>query len=151
MGSDVTIETVLARPTAVIAAATSWQEFPVMWRQLSGEVWACLRASGIERGCPNVILYRDSTPTVEVGVLLDQPCALSGRVVFSTLPGGTVARTIHRGPFTDLGGAHDALRDWCAHQDLRLTGTRWEVYGPHHDDPALQWTEICWLVAEPEE
>ena len=26
-------------------------------------------------------------------------------------------------------------------------GIRWEIYGPHNDDPAQQWTEVWWLLA----
>ena len=147
MGDEVTVADVPARRTAVIAAATTWQEFPTLWGQLLGEVWECLRAGGIERGCRNVILYRDSVPTVEVGVLLDQPCPLTGRVVASTLPSGIVATTVHRGSFGALGAAHDGVVTWCATRGHRVTGTRWEVYGPHDDDPARQWTEISWLLA----
>jgi hypothetical protein len=52
------------------------------------EVWACLRAADIHRGCRNVMLYLDDTPRVEVGVELTQPCPLTGRVVSSSLPAG---------------------------------------------------------------
>ena len=69
------------RPTAVVAATTTWQEFPALWGQLLGEVWDCLHAGGIYRGCRNIMLYLDGVPNVEVGVLLDQPCPLTGRVV----------------------------------------------------------------------
>jgi hypothetical protein len=24
---------------------------------------------------------------------------------------------------------------------------RWEIYGPHDDDPARQWTEVYWLLS----
>ena len=34
------------------------------------------------------MLYLDSVPNVEVGVLLGQPCPLTGRVVASALPAG---------------------------------------------------------------
>jgi effector-binding domain-containing protein len=137
---------VAARKTAVIGATTTWQEFPTLWGELLGEVWECLRAGGIERGCRNVMLYLDGTPTVEVGVLLDRPCALTGRVVASTLPAGVAATAVHRGSFAELGAAHDAVVQWCAARGYGLTGTRWEVYGPHNDDPAQQWTEISWLL-----
>ena len=148
MDFEVTVADVRARRTAVIAAVTTWQEFPRLWGQLLGEVWGCLREGGIERGCRNVMLYRDSVPTVEVGVLLDQACLLTGRVVASTLPAGMAATTVHRGSFADLGAAHDAVVGWCAAQGHRLTGTRWEVYGPHNDDSAQQWTEISWLLSQ---
>jgi effector-binding domain-containing protein len=146
MDYEVTVQQMHSRPTAVVPTATTWREFPALWGQLLGEVWDCLRAGGITRGCRNVMLYKDDVPNVEVGVLLDQPCPLTGRVVASRLPPGTVAVTVHRGSFADLGAAHDAVLAWCARQGQRTSGTRWEVYGPHNDDPAQQWTEVYWLL-----
>jgi len=147
MTYEVTRSDVEPRPTAVVAATTTWPEFPALWGKLLGEVWDCLRAAGITRGCRNVMLYLNGVPDVEVGVLLDQPCPLTGRVVASTLPAGTVARTVHNGPFQDVGAAHDAIARWCATHGHRPAGTRWEIYGPHDDDPARQWTEVYWLLS----
>jgi len=147
MDHEVTIVDVVARPTAVVPATTTWQEFPKMWGQLLDEVWACLRSCGISRGCRNIMLYWDDTPKVEVGVLLDQPCTLTGRVVASALPAGVAAMAVHRGPFGEVGSAHDAVLGWCAAHGRRTTGTRWEVYGPHSDDPTEQWVEVYWLLA----
>jgi effector-binding domain-containing protein len=144
---DVTLEEVAARPTAVVKATTTWPEFPRLRPTLLDEVWACLRAGGIERGCRNVMLYRDDVPHVEVGVELTQPCPLTGRVVASSLPAGLVARTVHWGSYAGLGPAHRAVVDWCGGEGRQLTGARWEVYGPHRDDPAEVWTEISWLLA----
>src|SRR5258707_8710202 len=95
MSYQVTMTDVEARPTAVVAATTTWQEFPTLWRELSNEVWACLRAGGIYRGCRNIMLYLNDTPQVEVGVELLVPCPLTGRVVASTLPAGEGAITPH--------------------------------------------------------
>ena len=64
----VTEATVAPRPTAVVPATTTWQEFPTVWKELLDDVWACLRAGGIDRGCRNVMLYKDDRPRVEVGV-----------------------------------------------------------------------------------
>jgi effector-binding domain-containing protein len=144
---EVKLADVEPRRTAVVAATTTWQEFPGVWGQLLGEVWDCLRAGGIYRGCRNIMLYLDNVPNVEVGVLLDQPCPLTGRVVASALPAGTAAMTVHRGPFGDVGAAHDAVLGWCAAHGHRPGGIRWEVYGPHNDDPAQQWTEVYWLLS----
>jgi effector-binding domain-containing protein len=93
------------------------------------------------------MLYLDDVPNVEVGVRTDQPCPLAGRVVASALPSGTAAMTVHRGDFGDVGAAYDAVRAWSAAQGQRLPGSRWEVYGPHNDDPAQQWTEDYWLLS----
>ncbi|MGV8908950.1 MAG: hypothetical protein ACOH1Y_08190 [Propionicimonas sp.] len=73
MDYEVSVVEVEARPTMVIAAATTWQEFPTLWSQLSGEVWRCLRAGGIEKGCRNIMLYLDDAPTVEVGSCSTSP------------------------------------------------------------------------------
>jgi effector-binding domain-containing protein len=146
MSYEVTVTDVVARTTAVVAATTTWQEFPALWRTLLDEVWACLRAGGVYRGCRNIMLYRDDVPHVEVGVELRVPCPLSGRVVASTLPEGQSAMTVHRGPYAGLAAAHRAVLDWCAAQGRRASGPRWEIYGPHNDDPAEVWTEVYYLL-----
>jgi len=147
MPHEVTVIDAQARPTAVVAATTTWQAFPTVWRGLLDEVWVCLRAGGIDRGCPNVMLYLDDVPHVEVGVELRLPCPLTGRVVASTLPAGQVAMTVHHGSYAGLGEAHRAIRDWCAVNGRTPAGPRWEVYGPHRDDLAKVWTEVYWLLA----
>jgi effector-binding domain-containing protein len=146
MPYEVSVREVQADPTVVVAAATNWREFPGLWGQLLGEVWNCLRAGGITSGCRNVMLFLDDVPNVEVGVLLDRPCPLTGRVVPSHLPAGLAAVTVHHGAFGDLAAAHDAVVAWCHAHGHRPTGTRWEVYGPHDSDPARQWTEVFWLL-----
>jgi effector-binding domain-containing protein len=147
MSYQVSVTEVAARPTAVVSATTTWQEFPTLWSVLLDEVWACLRGGGIHRGCRNIMFYRDDIPHVEVGVELREPCPLTGRVVASSLPAGQVATTVHRGPYGGLAAAHRAVLDWCAAQERQPAGPRWEVYGPHHEDPAEVWTEVYWLLS----
>ena len=147
MPYQITATDVAARSTAVVAATTTWHEFPTLWRELLDEVWACLRAGGIERGCRNIMLYWNDTPQVEVGVELLVPCPLTGRVTASTLPAGQVAMTTHYGPYAGLAEAHQAVHDWSQEQRRKLAGPRWEVYGPHSDDPAEVWTEVYYLLA----
>jgi effector-binding domain-containing protein len=146
MGYQVTVTDVMARPTAVVTATTTWHEFPRLWKALLDEVWTCLHAGGVHRGCRNVMLYQDDVPHVEVGVELRVPCPLTGRVVASALPAGQVAMTVHRGSYAGLAAAHRAVLDWCAAQGRRPVGPRWEIYGPHSDDPAQVWTEVYYLL-----
>jgi effector-binding domain-containing protein len=146
MNYQVTVTSVEARPTAVVPATTTWQEFPTLWPKLSNVVWACLRAGGITRVCRNIMLYLDDVPRVEVGVELLVPCPLTGRVIASALPAGQVAMAVHWGSYARLGDAHQAVIDWCATQGKQKTSTRWEVYGPHNDDPAKVWTEVYYLL-----
>jgi len=142
----VEVLTVEVCPTAVIAAVTDWRTFPSLWPRLLGEVWASLRDAGVTSGCPNVMLYLDDRPSVEVGVQLPAGVQLAGRAVRSQLPSGRVARIVHRGSYDGLGASHAGVIDWCASNGLRLAGPRWEVYGPHRDEPELLETEISYLL-----
>lgn len=146
MRYDVTVTTAPSRPTAVVAATTTWAEFPGLWKGLLDEVWACLNAQGVTRGCRNVMLFLDDVPHVEVGVVLPQPYPLGGRVVASVLPAGPAATTVHRGPYPGLAAAHEAVVAWCAARHLERAGPRWEIYGPHRDDPAELETEVYHLL-----
>ena len=140
MSYQVTVTDVAVRPTAVVAATTTWQEFPALWKELLDEVWACLRAGGIQRGCRNVMLYRDDVPHVEVGVELRQPCPLTGRVVASALPGrarngvdGTLLCYNDSGvPSTSYGVAGSALRAG------RKRSCRWRCRAGSVAGPPLQ-------------
>jgi effector-binding domain-containing protein len=76
-----------------------------------------------------------------------------GEVGLSELPGGPVARTIHRGPYDGLGQTYDALHEWIHAQEGYDDGPGpWESYVDDPGtvaDPAELRTEIVWpLVAD---
>jgi effector-binding domain-containing protein len=77
-----------------------------------------------------------------------RPCSLTGRVTASALPAGTAAMSVHRGPFGGVGAAHQAVVRWRAARGYQPGGIRWEIYGPNHDDPNQQWTEVYWLLSQ---
>jgi effector-binding domain-containing protein len=142
----VTTCTAAEQPTAVLAATTTWRGFPGLWGRLLDEVHAGVHWEGDERPGRNVMLYRDDVPNVEVGVLLNQPARLDGRVIRSALPVGEVAMTVLRGSYEGIGSAHEAVVHWCAEHGLRRAGPRWEIYGHWSDDPAQVETEIYYLL-----
>jgi effector-binding domain-containing protein len=144
---QVEVQPVDAVPTLVVRASTTWPEFGSVWRPLLDQVWDRLRAHGISSGCPNVMLYLDDVPNVEVGVVCDDASVAGGAVVASVLPSGRVASATHRGSYEGLGAAHDAVVRWIEENRERAAGPRWEVYGPHHDDPAEVWTKVSYLLA----
>jgi hypothetical protein len=130
-------------PTAVIAATTTWEQFPTLWPALLAEVWQAIRAGGARAG-RNIMLYRDQRPAVEVGVELEGPFTAAGRVTASSLPAGPTATTIAPGPPTVDGirDAHHRVIEWCdAHGDER-TGVLWEIYSHQTADPSASYTEI---------
>jgi hypothetical protein len=61
-------------------------------------------------------------------------------------PEGPAAATTHRGPYGELGAAHQAVRRWCAEQGREITGENWEVYGDWHEDPAELETEVFYRL-----
>jgi effector-binding domain-containing protein len=149
----VKLTTLEARPTAVVAQATTWQEFPTLWGRLLEQVYTLVRAVEVpgaeEPAKPrwqNVMLYKDDVPNVEVGVLVGEPILPSGRVIASVLPAGAVAMTLHRGPYSGLDRAHRAVLDWCAQEGHTLAGTRWEIYGHWREDPRELETEVYYLL-----
>jgi effector-binding domain-containing protein len=146
MNPSVTIAYVTERPTAVVAATTTWRDFPSQWKPMLDQVYACLRRhDNPGQGC-NVMLYKDDVPHVEVGVELIAPCELDSPVVRSVLPAGEVATTVHRGPYQELGVAHGAVTRWCAANGRSLAGPRWEIYGDWREDPAELETEVYYLL-----
>jgi effector-binding domain-containing protein len=136
-----------ARPTAVVAQATTWDAYSKLWPSLLDQVYSVVRELDQKRW-QNVMLYLDDQPSVEVGVLLEAPFDGDGRVVASELPAGPAATTVHRGSYAELGEAHEAVIAWCTAQDLERTGVRWEIYG--HPDPDTDQVdvEIYWQLAD---
>ncbi len=144
--------TVEARPTAVVAQATTWQEFPKLWGSLLGQVYEFVRPrpelaiGGDQERWQNVMLYKDQRPDVEVGVLVSGPFQAEGSVRLSTLPAGAVATAIHRGDYATLGVTHQTVRDHAAAHGRELAGPCWEIYGHAQPDPSQAETEVFWLL-----
>ena len=149
MTVEVTVKTVKPTPTAVVAATTTWAQFPTVWRPLLDQVWSFLRGEAPEglytRG-HNVMLYKDAVPNVEVGVQVSGSFAPAGDVVASTLPGGLVATATHTGPITQIGDTHQAVRQWTATNGYTPTGLLWEIYGDPDSSTGHFDVEVFWLL-----
>ncbi|HZP53506.1 GyrI-like domain-containing protein [Actinocrinis sp.] len=132
MTADVTVANVEPSPTAVVAVATTWAQFPKVWRPMLDEVWAFLRGgapAGLYKQGHNVMLYKDDVPNVEIGVQVNGPFEPVGNVVASTLPGGLAATATHTGPIAAIGETHAAVVAWSKANGHTVTGARWEIYG----------------------
>jgi effector-binding domain-containing protein len=146
VGQDVEVLTVAARPTAVVVQSTTWHEFPRLWKQLLDQVYAFLETSDVRQAGHNVMLYKDDVPNVEVGVEVEGSFDSTGAVVSSALPAGEAVRSVHRGDYSGLDSAHQAIHDWAAASGRKLAGPRWEIYGDWHEDPAQIETEVYYLL-----
>src|SRR6187402_2949654 len=115
-------------PLAVIRRQASASELARIVPECCGLVWNVVRAQHAQAG-RHVAIYWDGTIRLEVGVELHGPFAEHGEVVRSATPGGVVASVTHLGPYSGLGAAHAAVRDWCKAGNHRLAGPSWEIYG----------------------
>ena len=150
MAVEVTVKTVDPTPTAVVATATTWAQFPTMWGLMLDEVWGFLRGrapAGLYQHGHNVMLYKDDVPNVEVGVQVSASFEPVGKVVASALPGGPVATATHTGPIAAIGETHAAVREWSEANGYRLTGPRWEVYGDPDPSTGDFAVEVFWSLA----
>ncbi|MDQ6857916.1 MAG: GyrI-like domain-containing protein [Chloroflexota bacterium] len=149
---DVRLERTIECRTAVVAANITWPEFRRQWRSMLDEVWAFLRsARDLRTDGHNVMLYRNGLSNakvdVEVGVQVTRSFEPAGRVVPSALPAVETAVTVHGGPPSDIGAAHDAVRAWCVGQRRELTGVRWEIYGDPDPRTGLFAVAVYWQLA----
>ena len=152
MTVDVTVKTVEPTPTAVVVAATTWAEFPVMWGPMLDRVWRFLRGGapkGLYQHGHNIMLYKDDVPNVEVGVQVTGSFDPAGPVVASTLPGGLVATATHTGPVAEIGGTHQAVREWSTANGYRLAGPRWEIYGDPDPSSGQVDVHVFWSLVTP--
>jgi hypothetical protein len=81
-----------------------------------------------------------------VGIQVVRRFEGNGKVVGSATPAGMVARTAHFGPYSQLGSAHDAVREWCRRSLRETMFPFWEIYGDWADDPAQLSTDVLYLL-----
>ena len=72
---------------------------------------------------------------IEAGFPTSTPVEPTGRVIAGTLPGGRTARTLHRGPYSEVAAAYDALAAWVTDDGYRPSGAPWESYLDEPDVP----------------
>lgn len=113
--------------------------------QLFEELYAYLGrhgAGGLAVGVDHNDEYKERDPDMEAVVYLAAPVPEGGRVRVYTLPGGTVASTIHRGPYPDMSQAYAALMAWLETSGYAPCGPSRELYLEMAESPDAHVTEI---------
>jgi len=149
MAVDVAVKAVEPTPTAVVVAATTWAEFPKVWKPMLDAVWSFLRGDapeGLYEQGHNIMLYKDDVPNVEVGVQVNTSFDPVGHVVPSMLPGGLVATATHTGPIAKIGDTHAAVCEWSKANGYQLAGPRWEIYGDPDPSTGDYDVEVFWSL-----
>ena len=86
----------------------------------------------------------EGTAVIDVAFPIAKPVPSGERVKCYELPGGRMAKVVHKGPYSACGPAYSALFEWLAKHGLRVTGLPREVSlnDPRKVKPEELLTEI---------
>jgi effector-binding domain-containing protein len=132
--------------TAVVRASLSVPEIGPWFGASVGKLATWLAARHVPIVGPPFARYHVPDPDagrfeVEAGFPVAAPVDGDEEVVASTLPSGSVATTVHLGPYEDLPAAYAAVTAWIDEQGGTSTGDMWEVY---ESDPQAQPDPATW-------
>ncbi|NEE02127.1 MerR family transcriptional regulator [Phytoactinopolyspora halotolerans] len=147
--STTTIEpvTVIGRTLSTPPEAISETAGPVYH-----QIYEALGRAGITPTAPPRMAYpqmEGDTWTIELWVPVPEGSSAPDGLTARRFPGGRVARTLHVGPYDELGMAYRELEAWMAKQGLTPSAPPFDVY-PNDPavvkDPAKYETEILWPI-----
>jgi len=149
---DVVVETAQAELVAAVRAKVPISGIARVWKPALDQVWAFLKENSGLRPGHNLFLYhhaehRNEAMNIDFGVQVARSFEREGNVKCVETPAGEVARTVHVGPYDQLGNAHNAIHAWCATNNRTIARASWEIYGDWNNDPALLETTIKYLLA----
>ena len=122
------------------------------WGPALNKVWDFIRSQpGLRTDGHNVFLYHQpaqpGAPLVcDFGVEVTRTFETAGEVYATETPGGEAAVAVHRGPYSRMSEAHDAIRKWMAANRRAFAGRSWEIYGDPTPNPADTETTIVYLL-----
>ena len=150
MTYEVKIRTLSPRILAAVHRRVPIKDIPTAFKPALDSVWAFLRAHpGLRTDGHNVFLYHHDTPAimpVDFGVEVVRTFVGEGDVACVTTPAGEAAVVVHRGPYSNMSAAHQALHQWCAANGRTIGSHSLEVYGDWSDDPEKLETTIEYML-----
>ncbi len=106
-------------------------DIPMFLQDAFGELFGRLGLLGVPPAGHPFVIYHAFGPSemdAEVCVPIAGPAQATGRIKSRELAATTVARTLHVGPYEDLGAAYRALTDWIERNGLEAAGPVQERY-----------------------
>ena len=147
---DVKIQTLSPRTLAAVRRRVAMKDIPTAFKPALDSVWAFLAKNpGLRTDGHNIFLYHHETPAimpVDFGVEVVRPFNGEGDVACVTTPAGEAAVVVHRGPYSGMAAAHQALHRWCSANDRIIGSHSLEIYGDWQEDPQELETTIQYLL-----
>nr|QNO48969.1 hypothetical protein OEPDFBKK_00045 [Methanosarcinales archaeon ANME-2c ERB4] len=129
-------------------------------RMMLPEVWQFAVESGIQIEGPPIFVFHEMADAaaktadaegnadIEVAVPVSGKVVCTGEIEYYELPGGKMAKIVHRGPYQELGFTYEKLLAWIEQSKKRLVGRAREVYlnDPREVPPEELLTEMYALI-----
>jgi effector-binding domain-containing protein len=147
MSNQVELKQVPATPLLVVRRTAPQSQLSRVVPDACGVVWNFVRAHEITPRGRHVAVYLNGNIDMEIGVEVAATAVGGGDVILSATPAGNVATATHWGDYRGLGGAHQAILQWCDANGHRRAGPSWEIYGHMGDDPSKVRTDVFYLLA----
>jgi effector-binding domain-containing protein len=131
--------TIIEEPSRLVATIRRRGPYSII-PALIGETCAFAVSSGAGiTGPPFLMLHETSveaameaaqkgTADVQVAVPIGRKVPGKGDTIVTTLPGGKMAKIVHRGPYEDSAGTYHRLFAWFEERGLHVAGPIREVY-----------------------
>jgi effector-binding domain-containing protein len=146
---EVIVQRVNIRHVAVVRERRRWADLGPKLLPLLDRVYAAVRVGKVVKSGHNIFIFRDGTKdavTVEVGVEVASALGPVDDIEFVVTPAGEAAMSVHKGPYSGLGGAHEAIIRWCKEHGRTRANVCWEIYGDWHEDAAQLQTEVFYSL-----
>lgn len=131
MGYSIAVHDLASQPIISIRGRHAETEIPGFLARSFGLLFGHLKLLGVDPAGPPFVIYHAFGPAgidAEVCVPVASPVSAEGGVESRILPATTVARTLHVGPYEELGAAYDAVSDWIRGRGFELAGPMRERY-----------------------
>lgn len=150
MTYQVRIEALPPRILAAVRRRVAIKDISTAFKPALDRVWAFLGGHpGLRIDGHNIFLYHHENSAVmpiDFGVEVVRTFIGDGDVQCVTTPAGEAAVLVHRGPYSALGPAHQALKEWCAAKGRTIGSHSLEIYGDWSEDPENLETTIQYLL-----
>ena len=153
MNYEVNTKTTVEQPIIKRRARASLQSIGSTIHEAIGELYEYIGHIGARpMGPPGTIyldddLDKEEDLQIEIFVPVERSVSGNDRLDGDVLAGGSVAYTLHAGPFHEVGPAYPAVAKWVRENGYGLAGPPREVYLAKGETPEENRAEVQWPVA----